>query len=113
MRPPPRAFSDIGWIMSQTSLSAIRDTLQAGLDPLALEVVDESHKHAGHAGVMHDAKGAHRGDGGITHLRVKVVAAGFAGKSRIERHRIVNGLLSGEIARDLPALATEARSPGE
>ncbi|MGR7994774.1 BolA family protein [Xanthobacter sp. ZOL 2024] len=99
--------------MSNASLSAIRDSLEAGLRPLALDLEDESHKHAGHAGVMHDHKGAHRDDGGITHLRVRVVAADFAGKSRLERHRMVNALLQGEIAKGLHALAIEAKAPGE
>ncbi len=99
--------------MSETSLASIRQTLEAGLTPLALELEDESHKHAGHAGVMHDHKGANRGDGGITHLRVRVVSPSFTGKSRVERHRIVNGLLEGEIARGLHALAIEAKAPGE
>jgi len=99
--------------MSDASLAAIRQTLESGLTPVALELEDESHKHAGHAGVMHDHKGAHRGDGGITHLRVKVIAPEFAGKSRIERHRIVNTLLKGEIAKGLHALAIEAKAPGE
>ncbi|WP_231711368.1 BolA family protein [Xanthobacter dioxanivorans] len=100
--------------MSETSLSAIRQTLEAGLSPLALELEDESHKHAGHAGVRHQLKGAeHRDDGGVTHLRVRVVSPDFAGKSRIERHRIVNGLLQGEIAKGLHAIAIEAKAPGE
>jgi len=99
--------------MSDASLATIRDTLEAGLKPVFLDLEDESHKHAGHAGVMHDHKGSHRDDGGITHLRVRVVADQFAGKSRLERHRIVNGLLEGEIARGLHALAIEAKAPGE
>jgi len=98
--------------MSDTALAAIRAALIAGLKPLALELEDESRKHAGHAGVMHDLKGAQRRDG-ITHLRVKVVAESFAGKSRIERHRMVNTLLKDEIARGLHALAIEAKAPGE
>ncbi|MFS8036225.1 BolA family protein [Xanthobacter sp. AM11] len=100
--------------MSQTSLSSIRHTLEAGLAPLALELEDESHKHAGHMGAHHAHKGAdHRADGGVTHLRVRVIAPGFAGKSRIERHRIVNALLEGEIAKGLHAIAIEAKAPGE
>ncbi len=100
--------------MSDTHLSSIRSTLESGLQPVSLQLEDESHKHAGHAGVMHDHKGAgHRGDGGITHLRVKVVANSFAGKSRLERHRMVNALLQGEIAKGLHALAIEAKAPGE
>lgn len=100
--------------MSQSALSAIRRTLEDGLSPLVLELEDESHKHAGHAGVRHQLRGAsHRTDGGLTHLRVRVVAPGFAGKSRLERHRIVNGLLAGEIALGLHAIAIDARAPGE
>lgn len=95
--------------MSETALAAIRAALTAGLEPLALELEDESRKHAGHAGIM----SAPRRDGGITHLRVKVVAEGFAGKSRIARHRMVNALLKDEIARGLHALAIEAKAPGE
>lgn len=100
--------------MSQTSMSAIRQTLEVGLTPLALELEDESHKHAGHMGAHHAHKGAeHREDGGVTHLRVRVVSPDFAGKSRIERHRIVNALLEGEIAKGLHAIAIEAKAPGE
>ena len=46
-------------------------------------------------------------------FRVRVVSPSFTGKSRVERHRIVNGLLEGEIARGLHALAIEAKAPGE
>ncbi|MFG1401327.1 BolA family protein [Xanthobacter sediminis] len=99
--------------MSQTSLSAIRETLQSGLQPLVLDLVDESHKHAGHMGVSHDHKGAHREDGGVTHVKVRVVASGFAGKSRVERHRMVNILLEGEIAKGLHAISIDAKAPGE
>lgn len=94
-------------IMSDTALAPIREALEAGLQPLVLEVENESARHAGHAG----AQG--RSDGGITHLRVRVVAEGFAGKSRIERHRMVNALLQNEISRGLHALAIEAKAPGE
>jgi BolA family transcriptional regulator, general stress-responsive regulator len=104
---------DIGFIMSQISLSTIRETLQSGLNPLALDLVDESHKHAGHMGASHDHKGASREDGGVTHLKVRVVAADFAGKSRVERHRIVNTLLQGEIAKGLHAISIDAKAPGE
>jgi BolA protein len=46
-------------------------------------------------------------------LRVRIVAEAFRGQSRIARHRVVNGLLAGEIARGLHALAIEAKAPGE
>ena len=100
--------------MSNTHLSSIRHTLEAGLSPLALDLVDESHKHAGHAGVRHQERGpAGRSDGGVTHIKVRVVAEGFSGKSRIERHRMVNTLLQGEIAKGLHAITIEAKAPGE
>ncbi|MFG1425062.1 BolA family protein [Roseixanthobacter glucoisosaccharinicivorans] len=88
-------------------LARIRSTLQAGLSPAGLEVEDESALHAGHGGATR------RADDGITHLRVRVVAQAFAGKSRVERHRLVNGLLAQEIAEGLHAIAIEAKAPDE
>ena len=80
-------------------------TLTGALHPEALEVIDESHHHAGHAGSR---------SGGETHFRVIVTAAVFAGKSRLDRHRTINDLLAGEMAPDrVHALAIEARAPGE
>jgi BolA family transcriptional regulator, general stress-responsive regulator len=75
------------------------------LRPLELKVDDESHLHAGHAGSR---------EGGETHFRIDVVSEAFAGKSRVERHRMVNGLLADAFSRDgLHALAIRARAPGE
>jgi BolA protein len=82
----------------------ITDKLKSRLIPLALEVVDESHLHAGHAG--HDSKGE-------SHFRVKVVSDAFAGKSRVERHRIINSLLAEELAGGVHALSITARAPDE
>jgi BolA protein len=82
----------------------IRTTLTQGLAPERLEVIDESALHAGHAGAV---------PGKTTHIRVRIMSAAFNGKSRIERHRLVNGLLAPEIAAGLHALAIEARTPGE
>jgi len=87
-----------------TTLDRIRHVLAQGLAPEQLEVIDESARHAGHAGAR---------PGETTHVRVRIVAAAFAGKSRIERHRLVNELLASEIAAGLHALAIEARAPGE
>ena len=86
------------------TIDRIRNTLASRLTPVRLEVIDESGLHAGHAGAV---------PGKTTHVRVVVAAEAFRGKSRIERHRIVNGLLAGEIADGLHALAIEARAPGE
>jgi BolA protein len=78
--------------------------LTAALDPILLDVVDESDRHAGHAGAR---------DGGGTHYRVRVVSRQFERQSRVERHRLVYGLLSAEFADGLHALALVAKAPGE
>lgn len=78
--------------------------LKAALMPLRLEVLDESHQHAGHAGA--DARGE-------SHFRVRIVAEAFSGKSRVERHRMVNAVLAEELRNRIHALAVEARAPGE
>ena len=72
--------------------------------PVRLDVADESHLHAGHAG--------HR-PGGETHYRVYIVSEAFKGKSRIERHRTVNQALADELAGGIHALAIHASVPGE
>jgi BolA family transcriptional regulator, general stress-responsive regulator len=72
--------------------------------PESLRVVDESHQHEGHAG--------HR-PGGETHFRVYIVAQAFKGKSRLERHRMINETLSRELAASIHALAIHASAPGE
>ena len=82
----------------------ISDKLSAALAPLHLEVIDESHRHHGHSGWR---------EGGETHFRVKVVSAAFAGKSRVERHRMINAALAEELAGRIHALAIHASAPGE
>jgi len=82
----------------------ITDKLTKAFAPQSLEVVDESHRHEGHAG--------HR-PGGETHFRVNIVSEAFRGKGRIDRHRMVNETLSGELAAGVHALAIHARAPGE
>ena len=79
-------------------------TLLAPLEPQALEVIDESHQHHGHAGWR---------EGGETHYRVIIRAAAFDGLSRVERHRRVNALLAPEFASGLHALAVVARASDE
>lgn len=78
--------------------------LTAALDPIVLEVMDESDRHAGHAGAR---------EGGGTHYRVRVVSGQFERKSSVERHRLIYGLLSAEFADGLHALALVAKAPGE
>ena len=67
-------------------------------------VTDESEQHHGHAGWR---------EGGETHFRLDIVSEAFAGKSRVERHRLVNDILKGAFERGLHALAIQAKAPGE
>lgn len=87
-----------------TTHDRITQTLTKAFRPERLEVVDESHRHAGHAG--------HR-PGGETHYRVYIVSEAFAGKSRLERHRLINAALAAELASGVHALAIHASAPGE
>ncbi len=90
----------------------IRQTLEGALAPTSLDVIDESHKHAGHAHVVSRA-GAATGTE-ETHFRIKVVSESFHGKSRLERHRAINALIGAEMGPDkVHAIAIEARAPGE
>ena len=78
--------------------------LTRALDPILLDVVDESDRHAGHAGAR---------EGGGTHFRIRVVSARFERTTRVERHRLVYDLLRAEFADGLHALALIAKAPGE
>ena len=78
--------------------------LTEAFNPESLRVVDESHYHVGHAG--------HR-PGGETHFRLYIVARAFQGKSRIERHRMINAVLAEPLARGVHALVIHATAPGE
>jgi BolA protein len=87
-----------------TTRDVITEKLTKAFAPQRLEVVDESHRHEGHAG--------HR-PGGETHFRIYIVSESFRGKSRLARHRLVNETLSGELASGVHALAIHASAPGE
>ena len=87
----------------------IRAKLTAAFSPEHLEVINESHLHAGH----HHGGGDPFGPEGETHFRVRIVAGGFDGMGRLARHRAVNSVLADELAGTLHALAVEARAPGE
>lgn len=82
----------------------IRAKLAAGLTPAALDIQDESAKHAGHAGAR---------PGGETHFDIYVVAAAFQGQSRVARQRMVYRLLGDEIAAGVHALAMTTLTPDE
>jgi BolA protein len=83
---------------------AIRAKLSAAFAPLRLEIVDESHRHAGHAGARPE---------GETHFRVEIVAAAFAGKSRVERQRLVHAALAEELRSRVHALQLATKTPEE
>jgi BolA family transcriptional regulator, general stress-responsive regulator len=86
------------------SLAAeIKDRL-ASLEPLTLELVDESAAHAGHAGAR---------EGGETHWRLSIVSARFTGKPTVARHRMVYEALGSLMQNPIHALAISARSPEE
>ena len=83
--------------------------LTEALAPEKLEILDESERHAGHAGVRQ----GHAAAGGGTHYRVRIVSPKFAGLNRVARHRLVYDLLPAEFADGLHALALDAKAPGE
>ena len=84
--------------------SQMRQKLMISLQPTRLDVVNESHLHAGHR----SSPGT-----GESHFRLLIVSEAFSGKSRVERHRIVNHLLSDELKSGLHALTIKACAPDE
>jgi len=86
--------------VKQTITNKLRETFA----PESLDVIDESHLHEGHAG--------HR-PGGETHFRIYIVSPAFEGKSRVERHRMINSTLAAELAGSVHALVIKAEAPAE
>lgn len=82
----------------------IHRKLQDAFAPERLEVVDDSARHAGHAGA---------GDGGESHFNVTVVSAAFLGLGRVERQRRIHAALTEELAGPVHALSLKALAPGE
>jgi BolA protein len=87
-----------------TVAQSIHAKLTAAFAPTALDIVDESHLHAGHAG--------HR-PGVSTHFRVAIVAPAFAAKPRVERQRMVYAALGDLMGNPIHALALTVKAPGE
>jgi BolA protein len=83
---------------------AIRAKLLGALSPSRLDVVDQSHLHAGHAGAR---------QGGESHFHVTVVAEAFAGEGAVARQRRVYKILSEELAGPVHALGLSLSAPGE
>ncbi|MCE2868365.1 MAG: BolA family protein [Gammaproteobacteria bacterium] len=88
--------------MSDDRVSRIRSALDA-LDPLSLDIRDDSHKHAGHAGAR-DGRG---------HFSVHLVSARFEGLPPLRRHRMVYDALGQLMETDIHAVAIQARTPAE
>jgi len=82
----------------------IRDILENIFCPTQLEIEDESWKHAGHAGIREHGGG---------HFVVRIVATCFRGKTRVERHRMVNEALGDAFEADIHALSIKANTPEE
>ena len=86
------------------TVDRLTNKLTEAFTPKSLNVADESHQHEGHAGAR---------PGGQTHFRVYIVSAAFIGKTRIERHRMINAALAEDLAGGVHALAIHATAPGE
>ena len=91
-------------MQASTRAERIQDALGAALSPAKVEVVDDSARHAGHAGAQ---------PGGETHYSVLAVSQHFAGLSRVARHRLVNAALAAEFGDGLHALSLVLRTPEE
>jgi BolA protein len=89
---------------AMSTKDVITNKLHEAFAPESLDVTDESHLHEGHAG---------HSPGGETHFRLYIVSSAFQGKSRIERHRMINTTLAAELAGSVHALAIKAQAPGE
>lgn len=89
--------------MSAARVERIRELLQQALAPALLEVVDDSRRHAGHAGAR-DGRG---------HFNVSIVSDAFAGLRPLARHRAVYAALGAMMETDIHALAIQARTPAE
>lgn len=88
----------------QSVAERMRAKIEAAFTPDDFKITDDSHKHAGHAGAR---------PGGESHFTVSIVSAAFAGKSRVDRQRLVHAALADELAGPVHALALVLRAPGE
>jgi BolA family transcriptional regulator, general stress-responsive regulator len=89
--------------MNDPRIAQIRSRLEAAFTPDVLEIVDESHRHAGHAGAK-DGRG---------HFFVRIVSDRFEGAKPLARHRMVYAALGPMMQTDIHALSLEALSPTE
>lgn len=89
--------------MNEQRIAIIRDRLLDALEPELLEIEDESHLHAGHAGARD----------GLGHFRVTIVSQAFSGQPRIRRHRLVYDALGPLMQTDIHAVTIQAYAPTE
>ncbi len=89
--------------MTAERIESIKECLESGLSPAHLQVKDQSHLHAGHAGAR----------GGMGHFEVTIIADAFEGKTRIERHRMIYTALGTLMETDIHALKINAYTPAE
>ncbi len=89
--------------LSATRLDRIRDRLRERLAPTLIEVIDDSHVHAGHTGAR----------SGMGHFRLRIVAPAFAGLTPLQRHRLIFDSLAELMAQDIHALSIEASAPAD
>jgi BolA protein len=89
--------------MAHAVIGKLRAALEAALQPSELEIIDDSARHAGHAGAQ----------GGGGHYQVSLVAAAFRGRSPLERHRLVYAAVAPLLVGEVHALNIRARAPGE
>jgi BolA family transcriptional regulator, general stress-responsive regulator len=87
----------------------IREKLTLALSPDRLVIEDDSARHAGH----HHDGGVDARPGGESHFNLEVVSVAFEGKGRVDRQRLINGLLADELAGPVHALSIRARTPSE
>lgn len=95
------ASSPLGPLAREARPAAIRAALEAAFAPVELKVIDDSHRHAGHAGAA-DGRG---------HFRVRIVSTAFAGMATLARHRAVYAALGDLMHTDIHALSIQASAP--
>ncbi len=88
-----------------SAIENITAKLNEALEPEKLEVLNESHLHAGHQPGFDGS--------GESHIRIRIVTSAFNGKSRVDRHRAINALVQEEIDAGLHAVAIDAKTPAE
>ena len=91
-------------VQPMTVADTMRAKLSAALTPEVIEIIDDSHRHHGHAGWR---------EGGETHFNVTLVSAKFVGLSRVDRQRLVYQILAEEMAGPVHALQLTTRAPGD